>query len=286
MQVTPQGVVTSLLGSGMAGYAEGAGADAILHSPIGVAACPKGGFVFSDGWNHRIRYINHGGTSNSKEIPGQDGEWKLVSTNSAEPSPGVQLAIDILRSEVVREMKVAPKDTTPDATLRKNHSEAIVLLEKQRRDLETNFLARSRHLDEELAARRAHCEKDCEAMLVAQQGKIDAVLKALDKIGPDQLVANAEKQNSALRVQIELMRKEIEELKGGGVVGSLTTFFKWDQEDEEVPLHKDAICNPEEPLANQKHLMRQLKLKKQENELEDAKRKAIAGANTCWFSEY
>ena len=55
----PSGVVSDVAGSGTAGYADGAGADARFSSPTGIAVNKTGTTLYvADRGNHRIRAID------------------------------------------------------------------------------------------------------------------------------------------------------------------------------------------------------------------------------------
>ena len=60
------GTVTTLAGSGAAGYAygyaDGPGTTALFFLPYGVAAMPNGSVVVADTYNNRIRLVAPGGT--------------------------------------------------------------------------------------------------------------------------------------------------------------------------------------------------------------------------------
>ena len=57
-RITPAGVVSTLAGSGTMGFADGLGATAQFHTPVGVAVNASGNVVYvGDDSNHRVRMI-------------------------------------------------------------------------------------------------------------------------------------------------------------------------------------------------------------------------------------
>lgn len=72
-KVTPEGVVTTVAGAGVAGFADGAAAQAQFNGPVGVAVDAKGNLYVADTYNDRIRRI------------GVDG---VVSTVAGTGAPG------------------------------------------------------------------------------------------------------------------------------------------------------------------------------------------------------
>jgi len=60
-KITAEGVVTTLAGSGTAGFFDGASTDAQFSSPLGVAVDAAGNVYVADTSNHRIRKITPGG---------------------------------------------------------------------------------------------------------------------------------------------------------------------------------------------------------------------------------
>jgi sugar lactone lactonase YvrE len=60
-QITSAGVVTTLAGTGTAGYLEGAGVSAQFNYPYGVAVDPSGNVYVADYYNYRIRLITPAG---------------------------------------------------------------------------------------------------------------------------------------------------------------------------------------------------------------------------------
>jgi len=58
IKISPQGVVTTLAGSGQAGKADGIGISATFNCPMGLAIGPNGSLYVSDACNNEIRIIN------------------------------------------------------------------------------------------------------------------------------------------------------------------------------------------------------------------------------------
>ncbi|UNK42627.1 gluconolaconase [Luteimonas sp. S4-F44] len=58
--IAPDGTVTTLAGTGEAGFADGPAAQARFHAPTGVAVDAAGRVLVADGFNDRIRVIEHG----------------------------------------------------------------------------------------------------------------------------------------------------------------------------------------------------------------------------------
>jgi len=60
-RITPQGLVTTLAGSGTAGYGNGTGSSAHFNSPEGLAIDANGNLYVADTANHVIRKVTQGG---------------------------------------------------------------------------------------------------------------------------------------------------------------------------------------------------------------------------------
>ncbi|MFZ6845926.1 NHL repeat-containing protein [Undibacterium sp. RuTC16W] len=60
-KISPQGVVTTIAGTGVAGFKDGAGKEAMFNGPIGVAADQSGNIYVADTYNDRIRRIGPDG---------------------------------------------------------------------------------------------------------------------------------------------------------------------------------------------------------------------------------
>ena len=62
-RISPAGVTSLIAGSGVAGYAEGTGADAQFNRPVGIAIDGDHNIVVTDSRNHRIRRISPAGVT-------------------------------------------------------------------------------------------------------------------------------------------------------------------------------------------------------------------------------
>jgi alpha-tubulin suppressor-like RCC1 family protein/DNA-binding beta-propeller fold protein YncE len=82
-QITPLGVVTTLAGAGVAGYADLTGTNAMFYQPFGVATDSGGNVYVADTWNHTIRKIAPGGAVTTLAgRAGVGGHADLTGTNA------------------------------------------------------------------------------------------------------------------------------------------------------------------------------------------------------------
>ena len=112
-KITPAGVVSTLAGTGAAGFADGAGATAQFNGPSGLAIDGQGVIYVSDGDNNRIRKVMPNGTVSTLAGTGQAG-FTDGPGSSAQLSSPQGLAIDaqgtlyITESGGYRIRKIAP----------------------------------------------------------------------------------------------------------------------------------------------------------------------------------
>jgi sugar lactone lactonase YvrE len=86
-KITPGGTVSTLAGSGTAGYAEGTGTSAQFNQPRGVAVDSAGNVYVADDGNHRIRKITPGGTVSTLAGSGTAGYAEGTGTNAQFNNP-------------------------------------------------------------------------------------------------------------------------------------------------------------------------------------------------------
>lgn len=84
-KISPEGVVTTLAGSGKAGFADGTGVEATFNALEGIAVDSKGGVYVTDSKNHKIRKITQDGVvttiAGSGKAGGADGAGAAASFN-------------------------------------------------------------------------------------------------------------------------------------------------------------------------------------------------------------
>ncbi len=92
-KINPQGVVTTLAGSGASGWADGNGPGAIFNHPQGITVDNNGIIYIADSHNNRIRKITPGGTVTTIAGSGAVGSQNGIGTSSRFNNP-VGIAVD------------------------------------------------------------------------------------------------------------------------------------------------------------------------------------------------
>lgn len=92
-KITPGGMVSTLAGSGTAGFADGSGTAASFSSPTGLAIDGNGNIYVADAGNHRIRKISTSGTVTTIAGNGTAGNTDGTGTAATFVSPS-GIAVD------------------------------------------------------------------------------------------------------------------------------------------------------------------------------------------------
>jgi sugar lactone lactonase YvrE len=116
-KITPDGTVSTLAGSGSAGFADGAGAAAQFNGPAGVAVDGEGSIIITDGGNHSVRKITPDGTVSTLAGSGREG-FADGAGAAAEFSGPYGVAVDGEGSIIIAEFNnKRVRKITPDGTV-------------------------------------------------------------------------------------------------------------------------------------------------------------------------
>ena len=106
--ISPAGAVTTLAGSGAAGYADGRGAAASFNTPLGIAVDATGVVFVADQANHRIRRITSGvvdtlagsGAAGFADGAGAAAQFYLPFGLALDPATGLLIVGDQLNHRI------------------------------------------------------------------------------------------------------------------------------------------------------------------------------------------
>jgi sugar lactone lactonase YvrE len=116
-KITPDGTVSTLAGSGIAGFADGAGAASQFSSPIGVAVDGEGSIIIADSGNHRVRKITPDGTVSTLAGSGSAGFADGAGAAAQFSSP-IGVAVDDEGSIIIADYNnKRVRKITPDGTV-------------------------------------------------------------------------------------------------------------------------------------------------------------------------
>jgi len=91
-KISPSGEVTTIAGSGVIGYADGVGTNAMFHGPISVAIDDDDNLFISDFYNHKIRKISKQGAVST--IAGSSSGYQDGIGTHAKFSNPTQIVLD------------------------------------------------------------------------------------------------------------------------------------------------------------------------------------------------
>jgi len=217
--VTIRSAVSTLVGDGESGYREGVGTTAAFHGPSGVCACPIGGFVVADTWNHRIRFVSDKRSAAAVTSSATSSIAGLTHSENGAMGEARCTAVELLRKEcgrlLQRDDSLAGVARVFEEKLRENYDKQMVEIEKQRQEMEESVSRRRQKADVEMSERRYQCEVECKVLADAQKVRIEAVMEALERLGPDEIAAAADARNMRLRAEIERLKKDLDQVTLG-----------------------------------------------------------------------
>ncbi|WP_208506260.1 SMP-30/gluconolactonase/LRE family protein, partial [Roseivirga sp. E12] len=132
-RVTPGGIVTTVAGNDIGGYADGTGPNALFNSPDGILIDKEGNLLIADAGNNRIRKVTLGQAKLTGSAVGQSGDHSVaLKVNDAEGAAVMQTFTitvnDLTKPVFTSGLSVSVKESTtlPVYTAKATDANALI----------------------------------------------------------------------------------------------------------------------------------------------------------------